>query len=187
MMLLLPNCIFRCGGAAVLLSNKSKDRSWSKYELVHTVRTHKAADEQAYQCAIQKEDGNGKLGVSLSKELTTVAGDALKTKIVALAPLVLPLSEKFFYFVNFIRKKISKMKLKPYNPDFKLAFEHFCIHSGGRAVLDAVEKNLQLTGWHLEPSMMSLYRFGNTSSSSLWYELAYLEAKGRIRRGDRVW
>ncbi|KAL6128504.1 hypothetical protein ACLB2K_071859 [Fragaria x ananassa] len=48
-----PNCIFRCGGAAVLFSNKSKDRSRSKYELVHTVRTHKAADEQAYQCAIQ--------------------------------------------------------------------------------------------------------------------------------------
>ncbi|KAJ0041095.1 hypothetical protein Pint_27504 [Pistacia integerrima] len=27
------------------------------------------------------------------------------------------------------------MKIKPYIPDFKLAFEHFCIHAGGRAVL----------------------------------------------------
>lgn len=35
-----------------------------------------------------------------------------------------------------------KMKIKLYIPDFKLAFEHFCIHAGGRAVLDELEKNI---------------------------------------------
>ncbi|KAL4338340.1 hypothetical protein HN51_048503 [Arachis hypogaea] len=36
-------------------------------------------------------------------------------------------------------------KVKVYIPDFKLGFEHFCIHTGGRAILDELEKNLQLS------------------------------------------
>ncbi|KAL3695048.1 hypothetical protein R1sor_008699 [Riccia sorocarpa] len=36
------------------------------------------------------------------------------------------------------------MKVKLYIPDFKLAFDHFCIHAGGRACIDELEENLQL-------------------------------------------
>ncbi|CAN4076605.1 unnamed protein product [Withania somnifera] len=185
--MLLPNCLFRMGGAAVLLSNKRSDRRRSKYQLIHTVRTHKGADDKCFTCVYQLEDSNGKVGVSLSKELMAVAGDALKTNITTLGPLVLPMSEQFLFFATLVGRKLLKAKIRPYIPDFKLAFEHFCIHAGGRAVLDELEKNLQLSDWHMEPSRMTLSRFGNTSSSSLWYELAYSEAKGRIRRGDRTW
>ncbi|KAH1130300.1 hypothetical protein J1N35_001678 [Gossypium stocksii] len=185
--MLLCNCIFRMGGAAVLLSNKTGDKSRSKYQLVHLVRTHKGADDKHYNCVYQREDEKGTVGVSLARELMAVAGDALKTNITTLGPLVLPWTEQFMFFVTLVRKKIFKAKVKPYIPDFKLAFEHFCIHAGGRAVLDELQKNLQLTDWHMEPSRMTLHRFGNTSSSSLWYELAYTEAKGRVSSGDRVW
>ncbi|KAL0923870.1 hypothetical protein M5K25_004651 [Dendrobium thyrsiflorum] len=185
--MLVSNCLFRMGGAAILLSNKRSDRRRSKYQLVHTVRTHKGADDKCYTCVTQEEDVDGEIGVSLSKDLMAVAGDALKTNITTLGPLVLPMSEQLLFFATLVGRKLLKMKIKPYIPDFKLAFEHFCIHAGGRAVLDELEKNLQLSEWHMEPSRMTLYRFGNTSSSSLWYELAYSEAKGRIKKRDTIW
>eukprot|EP00897_Mesotaenium_endlicherianum_P009615 jgi/Mesen1/8682/ME000510S08077 len=185
--MLIPNCLFRMGGAAMLLSNRGKDRRRAKYQLVHTVRTHKGADDKCFRCVYQDEDENGQVGVSLSKELMAIAGDALKTNITTLGPLVLPLSEQLLFFLSLVARKVFNMKVKAYIPDFKLAFEHFCIHAGGRAVIDELEKNLQLSAEQVEPSRMTLYRFGNTSSSSIWYELAYSEAKGRVRRGDRVW
>ncbi|CAN4087065.1 unnamed protein product [Withania somnifera] len=185
--MLLCNCIFRMGGAAMLLSNKSKDRTRSKYELVHTVRTHKGADDNSYNCVYQREDDKGIIGVSLARELMAVAGDALKTNITTLGPLVLPFTEQFRFFMTLVKRKVLTARVKPYIPDFKLAFEHFCIHAGGRAVLDEIQNNLNLSDWHMEPSRMTLHRFGNTSSSSLWYELAYTESKGRVNKGDRVW
>ncbi|XP_049408727.1 3-ketoacyl-CoA synthase 20-like [Solanum stenotomum] len=184
---LLPNCLFRMGSSAILLSNRSSDRPRSKYQLMHVVRTHKGADDRAYRCAYIDEDENGKRSVSLSKDLMAVAGEALKTNITTLGPLVLPMSEQLLFFASLIARKVFKRKMKPYIPDFKMAFEHFCIHAGGRAVLDELQKNLDLPKFLMEPSRMTLYRFGNTSSSSIWYNLAYSEAKGRIKKGDRVW
>lgn len=64
------------------------------------------------------------------------------------------------------------MKMKAYIPDFKHAFEHFCIHTGGRGVIEEIEKQLQLTAEQTEPSKAALFRFGNTSSSSIYYELS---------------
>ncbi|GKB19427.1 3-ketoacyl-CoA synthase 1 [Tanacetum coccineum] len=185
--MLLGNCIFRMGGAAMLLSNKTHDQARSKYELVHTVRSNKGSDDRSYNSVYQREDATGVIGVSLSRDLMIVAGDALKTNITTLGPLVLPFSEQLFFFMTLVKKKILKMKVKPYIPNFKLAFEHFCIHAGGRAVLDEVQKNLNLTELDMEPSRMTLHRYGNTSSSSYWYELSYVEAKGRVFKGNRVW
>ncbi|XP_051127891.1 3-ketoacyl-CoA synthase 11-like [Andrographis paniculata] len=184
---LLSNCLFRMGGAAILLSNRFSDRRRSKYELIHTLRTHRGADDRSYKCVIQEEDDEGYLGMSLSKDLMNVAGEALQAHITTLGPLVLPMSEQLLFLATLLARKVFKMKIKPHVPDFKLAFENFCIHTGGRAVLDELEKNLNLTGHDIEPSRMTLYRFGNTSSSSIWYELAYSEAKGRVKKGNRVW
>ncbi|GLJ33342.1 hypothetical protein SUGI_0670780 [Cryptomeria japonica] len=185
--MLLPNCLFRMGGAAILLSNKRKDRRRSKYQLAHIVRTHNGQDDRSYRCVFQEEDSNGTKGLTISKELMSVAGHALKANITTLGPLVLPLSEQILFVLILFSRKVLKMGVKPYIPDFKLAFEHFCIHAGGRAVLDELQKNLSLAEHHMEASRMTLHRFGNTSSSTMWYELAYMEAKQRVKKGDRVW
>ncbi|KAL4581272.1 hypothetical protein LXL04_017483 [Taraxacum kok-saghyz] len=185
--MLIPNCLFRVGCAAVLLSNKSTDKRRAKYKLLHVVRTHRGSDDTAFNCVYQEEDDTGRIGVSLSKDLMAIAGGALKANITTLGPLVLPISEQLLFFATLIARKLTDSKLKPYIPDFKLAFDHFCIHAGGRAVIDELEKNLLLSEEHVEPSRMTLYRFGNTSSSSIWYELAYTEAKGRMKKGNRVW
>ncbi|XP_019225922.1 PREDICTED: 3-ketoacyl-CoA synthase 20-like [Nicotiana attenuata] len=185
---LVTNCLFRMGAAAVLLSNRFSDCHPSKYKLMHVVRTHKGADDRAFKSVYHEQDEDGNVGISVSKGLMVVAGENLKSNITTLGPLVLPMSEQLHFFASSIARRIFKMKnINPYIPDFKLAFEHFFIHAGGTAVLDAMDKNLELTEWHMEPSRMTPHRFRNTSSSSLWYELAYSEAKGRIKKDDRAW
>lgn len=185
--MLVSNCLFRMGGAAILLSNRSCDRQCSKYQLLHTVCTHKGADDKSYSCVLQQEDDKKNIGISLAKELIAVAGESLKANMTLIGPLILPMSQKIKIFAILVARKVLKMKVRPYRPDFRLAFEHLCIHAGGRAVLDVTKKGMKLSEWQIEPSRMTLYRFGNTSSSSVWYELAYSEAKGRIKKGDRVW
>ena len=94
--MLLQNSLFRSGGAAIALSNKSSDFAFGrcKYELLHTVRTTLAADMAAYGCVFQDEDKCGKRGVRLGKELMNVAGKAMQKNITRLGPLILPYSEQ---------------------------------------------------------------------------------------------
>ncbi|KAG9441520.1 hypothetical protein H6P81_017374 [Aristolochia fimbriata] len=185
--MLVTNCLFRMGGAAMVVTNRATDRARAKYKLQHVVRTHLGAHDKAYYCVQQQQDDEGYVGFSLSKDLPAVAGEALKTNLTALGPRVLPFSEKLLFVQNFLRRRFLNPKTPPYVPNFKKAFEHFCIHAGGRAVIDDLETHLRLSPEDVEASRMTLYRFGNTSSSSPWYSLGYTEAKGRMKRGDRVW
>lgn len=162
----------------------------------------------------QEEDEQGFKGLKVSRELMEIGGDAIKTNITTLGPLVLPVSEQLLFFSTLVKRHLlgggkkedqrnstasttisssssssrtSAASSKPYIPDYKLAFEHFCVHAASKTVLDELQRNLELSDSNMEPSRMTLQRFGNTSSSSIWYELAYLEAKGKIHSGDRIW
>ncbi|KAK2405805.1 3-ketoacyl-CoA synthase [Trifolium repens] len=74
-----------------------------------------------------------------------------------------------------------------YVPDFKSVIQHFCLPCPGKGVIREVGKGLRLGEREIEAALMTLHRFGNQSSSSLWYELAYLEAKERVKKGDNIW
>ncbi|XP_062212468.1 3-ketoacyl-CoA synthase 6-like [Phragmites australis] len=184
--MLLPNCLFRMGGATMILSNSSER---ARFKLGRVVRTVTAARDADYRCVFQEEDDKGNTGIRLSKDLTTTAGHALKSNITVFGPLVLPASEQLLVALSLLKQKLLSggAKVRLYRPDFRTAFEHFCIHAGGRGVIDEVQHGLGLSDDDVEASRMTLHRFGNTSSSSVLYELAYIEAKGRMRKGDRVW
>ncbi|CAA7019238.1 unnamed protein product [Microthlaspi erraticum] len=154
--LIPPNCSFRMGAAAVMLSSRRIDRWRSKYQLTQLVRTHKGMEDKSYKSMELREDREGKQGLYVSSDVMEVARSALKANITTLA------------------------RLEP-------SFEHICVLASSKEVLDEIQKDLKLSEENMEASRRTLERFGNTSSSSIWYELAYLEHKGKMKRGDKVW
>ncbi|KAL8142584.1 hypothetical protein V2J09_015616 [Rumex salicifolius] len=179
--MLVINCFFRLGGAAILLSNRPSAASAAKYRLHHAVSTHTAgSNPPSYTSIFLEEDADGLQGVTVAKNLLSSANRSIRANLTALGPLVLPLSAQLLYLAHRL------LRLNPYTPRFRAAFEHVLPHVGGKPVLDELARALVLDDVDMEPSRMTLYRFGNTSSSSTWYEMAYAEAKGRVKKGDRV-
>lgn len=85
------------------------------------MRTHKGADS-SYESVFEDQDKEGKVGISLSRDLMAVAGTALRTNITTLGPLVLPISEQLHFLLSLIGRKFINPKWKPYITDFKQAF-----------------------------------------------------------------
>ena len=47
--MLIPNTLFRVGGAAVILTNRVTERRRAKYELQHVIRVHMGHIDMAYE------------------------------------------------------------------------------------------------------------------------------------------
>ncbi|KAK4441630.1 3-ketoacyl-CoA synthase 11 [Sesamum alatum] len=184
---IIANCLFRIGGSATLLSNKPSHRESSKYELLHAVHNQTASSDLSYRSIFREEDAEGHTGVTINKDLLAAAILTIEQHMKTLGALILPLSEQLLYVKNYITRRLSRAKIRPYIPKFSRCAEHFLPHVGGKPVLDELQKNLGFKDAHMEASTMTLHRFGNTSSSSVWYELAYVEAKDRVKKGDRIW
>ncbi|XP_042475638.1 3-ketoacyl-CoA synthase 12-like [Macadamia integrifolia] len=191
--MILANCLFRSGGCSILLTNNPTLRTRSMFRLKCLVRTHLGASDEACECAVQKEDELGRPGFHLSKNLPRAATKAFFENLRELAPKILPLKELVRYFIvsgsgsgsGSGKDRGGNNRTGP-TVRFKTGVDHFCLHTGGKAVIEGVGKSLGLTEYDLEPARMTLHRFGNTSASSLWYVLGCMEAKRRLKKGDKV-
>ncbi|KAL9235228.1 hypothetical protein vseg_010008 [Gypsophila vaccaria] len=188
--MILSNCLFRSGGCAFLLTNKWSLRKTAMFKLKYLVRTHHGARDESYGCCLQTEDSKGRVGFHLSKDLPKSAARCLVDNLKVLAPKIVPVPElvRFLLLVMSRKFKLSNEAACTKKPmiNFKKGVQHFCIHTGGKAVIDGIGQNLKLNEQDLEPARMTLHRFGNTSASSLWYVLGYMEAKKRLKKGDRI-
>jgi 3-ketoacyl-CoA synthase len=190
--IMLANCLFRCGGSAVLLTNDPALLGRARMELRCLVRANIAASDDAHACAWQREDGDGRVGMSLSKALPKAAVRAFAVNLRTLAPRILPVAELVRFALRLLTKRLRRgshstaKKAAAPTINFRTGVDHFCLHPGGTAVIEAVKQSLGLNDDDVEPAKMTLHRWGNTSASSLWYVLSYMEAKGRLKVGDRV-
>lgn len=193
--MMLGNCLFRSGGCSMLLTNDPLLRNRAKCVLGILVRTHLGAEDDAYNCCLETEDKEGVPGFFLGKNLPKAATKSFILNLKSLVPKILPLktilllgAEKLLQSIT--RKVVATKNVKTANAgrtiNLKSGVQHFCLHPGGAAVIEAVGRSLKLNAHDLEPSRMTLHRFGNTSASSLWYVLGYMEGKRRLKKNDKV-
>lgn len=132
-------------------------------------------DDESFQCVYQCQDEANNKGVKLDRNIVRVAGRALEKQFTQLGPNILPFTELIKFFSSHTYDKLTRSFLHPwfpdyfpprqkvYKPDFKRSIDHFCIHAGGRAVIEGIQKNLNLTEKDVAPSFYALKNWGNTS------------------------
>ncbi|CAI0433924.1 unnamed protein product, partial [Linum tenue] len=175
--MILANCLFRSGGCAILLTNKRSLRHRCIFKLNTLVRTHHGGKEDSYGCCIQKEDEQGRLGFHLAKNLLKAATRAFVDNLREISPKILPVRE----LVRFVA--VYSMRGKPPVINFKTVVEHFCIHSGGKAVIDGIGASLEQSEHDLDLARMTLHRWGNTKSKPEMRHVSGPKSRETFTRG----
>jgi 3-ketoacyl-CoA synthase len=158
--MMLSNILFRTGGCSMLLTNNRALKENALLELTCAVRTHIGSDHEAYSSCIQVEDDLGNKGFRLTRDLPRAGAKALTMILRVLLPKVLPLSEMLRYKISYYRNKITKRStpkgIAGPGLNLKSGIDHFCVHPGGRAIIDEVGKSLALNDHDLEPARSTL-------------------------------
>jgi len=181
----VANALFRMGGAAALLTNKQAHARSAKYELQCSVRVHTGQSEESYGCMSWGPDSDGINGIRLGKNVPKCAAAALMACLECVAPHIMTWGQWLSAIGNWGASRLTT-NVERYKPDFTQCVDHFALHAGSYAVLKALQKGMQLPAHHLLPNFAALRDYGNTSSSTTWYTLAYLESVVGVKRGARI-
>lgn len=184
--MMLANCLYRSGGCSMLFTNKPALRHQAILRLKSLIRTHLGSSDEAYRCSKQEEDEHGHRGFRLTKSIAKVAAKALIMNLQMQVGRVLPLRELLRYVAVSCCHRKKKANTIRAGLNLKAGINHFCIPPTESAVINRVGEGLGLNEYDLEPVRMALYRFGNTSSGGLWYVLGYMEAKKRLKKGNKI-
>lgn len=137
---LVLNCLFRMGGAAILLTNHQELKKSAKYRICNTIRNQRGFDDGAYYAVFQEEDKEGKVGVRLSKDLMKVVSQTVQWSITIVGSRILPVSEKVRYGTSVLWKRFIDGSAELYVPNFKTVIQHFCLPPSGSPVIRGLAK-----------------------------------------------
>ena len=179
---LMTYTLFRMGAAAILLTNKKSLISKSKYKFERAIRLHNAIENDAHNVIFYGEDKEDNVGVTIGRTLIDHVSKLIKQNMQMLLPLSLRGIEKIKYSIM----KMMGKDLSNYKFNVRKMFQGYCIHAGGRGVIDAVQKEFELTNEDCMSSRAGLCQSGNTSSPSIWYELTFIERTNMLKKGDKL-
>jgi predicted naringenin-chalcone synthase len=83
-------------------------------------------------------------------------------------------------FSGLVRHALEK------NGTHRSEISHWCIHPGGKKILDTIAKSLSLPEGCLDDSYETLKQFGNMSSPTILYVLQRIMARREYGRSDRI-
>ncbi|KAK2956280.1 putative 3-ketoacyl-CoA synthase 9 [Blattamonas nauphoetae] len=186
---LVANTMWRWGVSAALLSNTSKSRQTARYKLLKSIRTNCAFNDSCFSSIQNEEDEFGQVGLRLSRTLRKPMGVALRMNINQLCPYIIGAQDQLLMTLNRMLSLFSNapQRKKRYTINFTKYINHFCIHAGGLKLIADIKHNLHLNDEQISPPLSTLFRYGLLSGSSQWYQLALLERKKKINRGDKIW
>ncbi|KAF8668024.1 hypothetical protein HU200_052471 [Digitaria exilis] len=192
---LLLNCTFRNGCSAVLLTNRRDVAAStpSRYRLLRLVRTNLIANDESYRSGYREEDDEGITGFNVGRRVGGAFEEVLRAHLVTLGVSVLPWREKLRFATAFLLSLLNNFRSggdgsnSNLVPNFGTAAEHFCLPTTWAPMIRRLGRGIGLGEEQMEAAIMTYHRFGNQSAASLWYQLAYHEAKGVVRKGDKVW